>query len=142
MKKIILCLMFFVIVVSGVLLYKNFKNDNQEEKLGNQEEYVFSFDEKTILNEKIVVYNNNSKDYVLYHVIEFTGDKYILYNYYFMKNKNDYIRMYQELIDYIADYNYSQYMIKVVNDIDYGTYDEYMESIQEFVDEDNLYIVY
>lgn len=143
MKRVLLYLGIAVLTfccVGSVWLFME-KQNTKEENLGDVNDYVFSFDEVTIPNKKIVGFDNSGLDYLKYYVIEFTGEKYISYAYYFMGNHDKYIEKYKELVGSIVDYNYQEYMIKVIDTIDYGTYDEYLSSIQDVLDNNLMYII-
>lgn len=150
MKKIFLYSGLFLGFL-GILLIvhqytkNNFNNDSNEELLGdyiNYDEYVFSFDEVTVPDKKLVLYDNSDLDYLRYYVVVFTGDQYIQYAYNFMKNHDQYIDKYQQLASSIVDYNYKELMIKTIDNIDYGTYDEFINNIQDVLVNNMMYIIY
>lgn len=140
MKKIILY--FMVFVMSFYLVGSISGNFYQEEILADYEEYVFSFDEKTIIGNKIVAFDNRGLEHIQYYVLEFTGEKYIGYTYYFVGNHEEYMAKYEEVSSKIVDYNYEQYMIKTLDYIGDGTYYDIMNDLEEVIEEDVLYIIY
>ena len=142
MKKIILYFMVFVISFLATSTISKTFIKNDEENLGDANEYVFSFDEKTIPNEKVVVFDNRGLDYIRYYVVEFTGNQYVCYSYYFMENKENYISKYSELSSSVVDYNYSEYMIKALDYIENGNYNDFMDTLKGILDDENLYIIY
>lgn len=142
MKKIILYFTVFVVTFFGVSLIANKNYDNQEESVGDVNEYTFSFNEVTIENEKIVAFDNTGLDYLKYYVVEFTGEQYVVYNYHFFKSHDEYVNKYDELVSSIVDYNYEVYMIKTLEHIAYGTYDEVLSNLQNVIEDGMLYIIY
>ena len=150
MKKILLFLMLFVVTFFGVSFFvsqeekneKFEKTDNNEVIYGDKEDYVFSFNEKTIPNEKIVAFDNTNADYIKYFVVEFFDEQFISYSYHFLKNHEQYLQVYEELIPNVVDYNYEEFMLKTLDDISYATYDEFIYNIQELIDNNSIYIIY
>lgn len=143
MKKIFFCCGIAVLTflcVAGVWLFME-NEKPKEEMLGDVQDYVFSFDEVTIPNEKLVIFDNNNLDYLKYYVVEFTGEKYISYSYYFMGSHDKYIEKYKEFASSIVDYNYQEYMIKTIDSIEYGTYSEYLLNIQDVLNDNLMYII-
>lgn len=149
MKKIVVYITVLVVIILGVFVFvdltknKNLSNNELGEKpAGDRDDYVFSFDEITIANKKIVAFDNTVSDYIKYYVIEFSGDKYISYSYYFLKSHDQYIKKYGELSSTIVDYNYEQFMIKSLDVISEGTYNEFIDNIQPLIDDYSIYLVY
>ena len=132
--------MVFVISIYIVgSLNGNFVN---EEYLGDYEDYVFLFDEKTVEGKKIVLFDNRGIQHVQYYVLEFTGEQYIYYTYYFVGNHDEYVKKYALVKDKVVDYNYDNYMIKTIERIDTGTYYDLMEELIVPIENDIVYLVY
>lgn len=148
MKKIVLYITVFVVTFFSVSMIMNFVNENkvlennEEELVGDKDDYVFSFDEVTIPNQKIVAFDNTDIDYIRYYVIEFSGEQFILYNYYFLKGHTQYMEKYSELSSNIVDYNYDEFMIKTIETISYGTYNEIIDDLQDVINDNSIYLIY
>lgn len=138
MRKFILYSMLFAIFFVAF----DKVNLNNEELNPDVLEYVYDFNEKSIEGEKIVLFDNRGLDNIQYYVYEFSSSQYVVYGYYFMNNKNDYLKKYEELSENIIDYDYSQYMIKTINYINDGTYNSVMDLLKEDLESDNLYMIY
>lgn len=154
MKKVFLYCGIFLIIIGLILIISqndknNYADELNEELYGDyindefiNDDYIFSFDEVTIPNEKLVIYDNSNLDYLRYYVIVFTGDQYIQYVYNFMRNHDQYIEKFKELSSSIVDYNYDELMIKNVDLIDYGTYDQFLVNIKDILDNNMAYVIY
>ena len=147
MKKICLYLTVFVVTFIGISFFvpKEEKQENlgdNETIYGDREDYGFNFNEKTIINEKIVAFDNTSTDYVRYFVVEFSNNQYVSYSYYFLKSHNQYLDVYNEHVKTVVDYNYDELMLKTLDDISYATYDEFIYNIQELIDDNSIYLIY
>lgn len=154
MKKVFLYCGIFLIIIGLILIISqndknNYADELNEELYGDyindefiNDDYIFSFDEVTIPNEKLVIYDNSNLDYLRYYVIVFTGDQYIQYVYNFMRNHDQYIEKFKELSSSIVDYNYDELMIKNVDLIDYGTYDQFLINIKDILDNNMAYVIY
>lgn len=147
MKKIVLYITVFIVTFFSVSMIMNFINEkdvleSNEEVVGDREDYVFSFDEVTIPNKKIVAFDNTDIDYIRYFVIEFSGDQFISYSYYFLKGHIQYVEKYSELASTVVDYNYDEFMIKTLDGISDGTYDEVINNAQSLINDNSIYLVY
>lgn len=154
MKKVFLYCGIFLIIIGLILIISqndknNYADELNEELYGDyindefiNDDYIFSFDEVTIPNEKLVIYDNSNLDYLRYYVIVFTGDQYIQYVYNFMRNHDQYIEKFKELSPSIVDYNYDELMIKNVDLIDYGTYEQFLVNFKDILNNDMAYIIY
>lgn len=140
MKKVIFYFILFGVFFIG---FSSFNQDNnREELLGDVNEYVFSFEEVTIPNEKIVMFDNRGLDSIEYYVIEFYGTQYAVYHYYFLENKENYLNKYVEESSHIVDYNYDEFMIKTIEFVGDETYDEVMSLLENSLQSNALYIIY
>ena len=147
MKKIFLYLTVFVVTFIGVSFFvpleeKQENLGDNETIYGDREDYGFNFNEKTIINEKIVAFDNTSTDYVRYFVVEFSNNQYVSYSYYFLKSHNQYLDVYNEHVKTVVDYNYDELMLKTLDDISYATYDEFIYNIQELIEDNSIYLIY
>lgn len=147
MKKMRVYLTVFIVVFCVVTVINNYianidlKNNKLEMIYGNEEEYVFSFDEKTIAGKKIVVFDNNVDGFIRYNVAEFSNDQYVVYSYYFLKNELQYLEFYRDNISQVVDYSHNQLMIKTLDYFGDGTYDEVMVNLNDMNNND-VYLVY
>lgn len=137
MRKFLLYSMLFAIffVAFDRIKYKT------EEINGDILEYVYNFNEKSIEGEKIVLLDNRELDSIQYYVYEFSSSQYVVYGYCFMNSKDRYLKKYEELKENIVDYDFEQYMIKTINLINNGTYNDVMELLKDDLD-NNLYMIY
>ena len=110
--------------------------------LGDVNDYVFSFNEVTIPYEKIVLFDNRGLDQVEYYVINFYGDQHVIYHYYFLGNRENYLNKYAKLSAKVIDYNYDEFMIKTIENISYENYDEVMTLLGDSLRSNALYIIY
>jgi len=143
MKKFLFYLGIAVLTflcVGSVWLFMENRN-LKEENLGDVNDYTFSFDEVTIPNEKLVFFDNSDLNYLKYYVVEFSGEQYISYTYYFMGTHDKYIEKYKEVVSSVVDYNYHDYMIKTLDNINYGTYAEYLLSVEDVLENNLMYII-
>ena len=67
--------------------YKYFTAPRITEELHADYDYVYSFKETTIQNEKIVMFDNSGIENIQYYVVEFRDGEYLAYTYYYMENK-------------------------------------------------------
>lgn len=123
--------------------YKYFTAPRITEELHADYDYVYSFKETTIQNEKIVMFDNSGIENIQYYVVEFRDGEYLAYTYYYMENKEAYLQKYAEVADRIVDYKYSEYMIKTFDGNGYATYDEMLQNIKDYNNGTNLlYVMY
>jgi len=139
MKKGIL---YFAVFVFSFAVFYSFTNDSEEEVLlGDVSGNIISFNEVTS-SDKIVLFDNQESDYIKYYVIEFYGDEYAIYTYYYLDNHNDYVNKYAEVSKLIVDYNYNEFMIKTLDATGYESYDEVMSLLGEVLDRNLVYMIY
>jgi len=135
MKKIILCFVVLVLVYIGINSFNNYK---REKNFGDKS---VSFNEKTILGEKLVL-KNNTVDYDNYYVISFFNGNYIIHNYCYLNNREEYLDVYRELSNVIVDYNYNDLMIRsVLGTGNLSYYDFYLEYTDLF-NNNSLSVIY
>lgn len=134
MKKVFLTIIMICVVFLAI---------NKTEKPLVFQNYgdIEGFKEKSIENEKIVLFDNSGTTYSRYYTYYFTGDNYILYSNYYLIDKDQYMEMYKNNVEKIVDYNYDNLMIKTIEEIGESNYYTILNSYQELNDK-NLYIVY
>lgn len=139
MKKI-----FFVVLFLGLLFiaFDNGKNSlsNNETTTGDIGTDSYIFKEVTGLN-KIVLFDNTGLEYTRYIVYDFSGSQYVKWSYYYMGSLDKYITMYTDCVSQIVDYNKNEFMIKTIDEINYGTYDSVYEYLKPYLDSSELYLI-
>ena len=141
MKKVELIGKLGLFVLVFMISFYGFSNifyPKNNEEISHGDEYTYRFDEKTIENEKLVVYDNRGLDFIRYFVFNCSSDGYILYTYNYMGNRDSYLNKYAEVSSRIVDYRYSEYMIKTLDSTGPDTYQELVHSINN----DDFYIIY
>lgn len=135
MKKIVLCLVVLALVYVGI---RGFNSYGKEDNYGDKS---ISFNEKTILGEKLVL-KDNTVDYDSYYVVRFFNDNYILHYYNYFDNKNDYINMYRDLGNNIVDYNYNDLMIRSVLETGHMSYYDFYLEYTDLINNNSFSVIY
>ena len=135
MKKVILCFAILVLVYVGI---NSFNSYGKEESYGDN---GISFKEKTILGEKLVL-KNNTVDYDSYYVVRFFNGNYIIHNYCYFDNREEYIAVYRELSSMIVDYNYNDLMIRNVLETGQMSYYDFYLEYAELINNNSFSVIY
>ena len=112
--------------------------------LGDLEEetVTISFDLVTEADSKLVLSDNRGLDKTVFYVYEFSGDQYVAYTYTYLHDKDAYTSYYEEVAGAIVDYNYSEYMIKTLDDLGDGTFETVLDMLSEQIANNTLYVIY
>lgn len=135
MKKIILCLVVIALVYVGI---RGFNSYGKEDNYGDKS---ISFNEKTILGEKLVL-KDNTVDYDSYYVVRFFNSNYIIHNYCYMDNKEEYLNVYSELSSKIVDYNYNDLMIRSVLETGHMSYYDFYLEYTDLINNKSFSVIY
>lgn len=139
MKKIVSCLIVLLIVFGGIYIINDMKSVDEIKTYADR---IAHFEEKTIVGEKLVFYNDLNDGSRCYYVIKFTpSGSYIMHCYYYLNNKEQYIDLYTSLNDLVVDYNYQDLMIRTVESSGLGTYNEIYQGYQELFNNGNYIII-
>lgn len=135
MKKIVLCLVVLALVYVGI---RGFNSYGKEDNYGDKS---ISFNEKTILGEKLVL-KDNTVDYDSYYVVRFFNGNYIIHNYCYLDNREEYLDVYSKLASKIVDYNYNDLMIRSVLGTGHMSYYDFYVEYTDLINNNSFSVIY
>lgn len=138
MRKVVLGLVVLAFVFVAVYEVNNMNSENS-----NYADKIARFDEKTIVGEKLVFYDDLNDGSRCYYVIRFTPNgNYIMHCYYYLNTQEQYINLYTNLYDLVVDYSYENLMIRTVESSGTGTYNELFNIYQGLFNNGNYVVIY
>lgn len=138
-KKIILCLSLISIILSSTIVLSRPK---EEVNLGDIVTKEIAFNEKTIEDKQIVLFDNES-NYARYLVYTFTNDEsFVAYSYEYLRNVDEYYSVYAEHNSDVVYYDFDNLMLKIKIDGGAATYSEVFDNYRTLINTEKYSIVY